>query len=65
MSRLPDVDLLAGLGAGGLAVAAALVPELAGIIAPPQTLGAFALAALGRWYARARKAQAPEELEAP
>jgi uncharacterized membrane protein YjjB (DUF3815 family) len=62
--RLPDVDLVAGVSTATVAILAlTLIPELETVIAPAHTLGAFASAALGRWYARARKAQAAAEPE--
>lgn len=52
-----DVDLLAGLGAIAWASAALAVPALAQLaeIVDPKAAAVFAVAALGRWYARKRK----------
>lgn len=56
MKRFLSADLIAGVGAGAWAVVAVTaLPELATLVAP-QVAGAFAVVALGRWYATHRKA---------
>jgi hypothetical protein len=62
MKKPPHVDLLAGLGAVGLALATVIlaatgVVDLAEYIAQPEPLFAFGLAALGRWYNGSRVAE--------
>lgn len=49
------VDLLAGVGAIGWALAAqTILPQLSGLCAP-QLAGMFGLLALGRWYRKLRE----------